>query len=37
MPLARIDLVVGKSADYRRTIGNVVYDAMVEQAKGAPQ
>ena len=29
MPLARIDLVEGKSADYRRTIGEVVYDAMV--------
>ncbi|HEY0180661.1 MAG TPA: tautomerase family protein [Dokdonella sp.] len=29
MPLARIDLVEGKPADYRRTIGEVVYDAMV--------
>jgi phenylpyruvate tautomerase PptA (4-oxalocrotonate tautomerase family) len=29
MPLARIDLVEGKSADYRRTIGEVVYDAMI--------
>jgi 4-oxalocrotonate tautomerase len=28
MPLARIDLIQGKSADYRRTIGEVVYDAM---------
>ncbi len=28
MPLARIDLVQGKSADYRRTIGEVIYDAM---------
>jgi hypothetical protein len=27
MPLARIDLVKGKSANYRRTIGDVVYDA----------
>jgi 4-oxalocrotonate tautomerase len=29
MPLARIDLAQGKSPDYRRTIGEVVYDAMV--------
>ena len=27
MPLARIDLAEGKTADYRRTIGEVVYDA----------
>lgn len=36
MPLARIDLAQGKSADYRKTIGEVVYDAMVEALK-APQ
>jgi phenylpyruvate tautomerase PptA (4-oxalocrotonate tautomerase family) len=36
MPLARIDLVQGKSADYRKTIGEVVYDAMVETLK-APE
>ncbi|MCJ2067736.1 tautomerase family protein [Methylobacterium sp. J-030] len=30
MPLARIDLAKGKSAEYRRTIGEVVYDAMLE-------
>ena len=30
MPLARIDLIEGYSAEYRRTIGSVVYDAMVE-------
>jgi 4-oxalocrotonate tautomerase len=30
MPLARIDLVQGKSAEYRRTIGNIVYEAMVD-------
>jgi Tautomerase enzyme len=30
MPLARIDLAEGKAADYRRTIGEVVYDAVVE-------
>ncbi len=30
MPLARIDLVQGKSAEYRRAIGEVVYDAMTE-------
>jgi phenylpyruvate tautomerase PptA (4-oxalocrotonate tautomerase family) len=29
MPLARIDLAQGKSADYRRTLGELVYDAMV--------
>src|SRR5262245_11538580 len=36
MPLARIDLAQGKSADYRKTIGEVVYDAMV-QALNAPK
>lgn len=29
MPLVRIDLAHGKSAEYRRTIGDVVYDAMI--------
>jgi len=29
MPFARIDIVRGKSADYRRVIGEVVYGAMV--------
>ncbi|MDE1148240.1 MAG: tautomerase family protein [Azospirillaceae bacterium] len=29
MPLARIDLAQGKSAEYRRTIGDVVYEAML--------
>jgi 4-oxalocrotonate tautomerase len=29
MPLARIDLVQGKSADYRKAIGEVIYDAML--------
>jgi 4-oxalocrotonate tautomerase len=33
MPLARIDLAKGKSADYRKTIGEVVYQAMVETLK----
>jgi phenylpyruvate tautomerase PptA (4-oxalocrotonate tautomerase family) len=33
MPLARIDLAEGKSADYRKTIGEVVYQAMVETLK----
>jgi len=28
MPLVRIDLAAGKPADYRRGIGDVVYDAM---------
>jgi 4-oxalocrotonate tautomerase len=30
MPLVRIDLPRGKSADYRRTLGDVVYEAMVK-------
>jgi phenylpyruvate tautomerase PptA (4-oxalocrotonate tautomerase family) len=29
MPLVRIDLVAGTSPDYRRTIGDVVYEAML--------
>jgi 4-oxalocrotonate tautomerase len=29
MPLARIDLVQGKSPDYRKAIGEVIYDAML--------
>jgi phenylpyruvate tautomerase PptA (4-oxalocrotonate tautomerase family) len=33
MPLARIELAQGKSVEYRRTIGEVVYDAMVETLK----
>jgi phenylpyruvate tautomerase PptA (4-oxalocrotonate tautomerase family) len=36
MPLARIDLIKGKSTEYRKTIGDVVYAAMVEILK-APQ
>src|SRR3984885_11009685 len=30
MPLARIDLAEGQSAEYRQAIGEVVYDAMIE-------
>ena len=30
MPLARIDLARGKSLEYRRTLGEVVYDAMIQ-------
>ncbi|HZJ55682.1 MAG TPA: tautomerase family protein [Myxococcaceae bacterium] len=30
MPLIRIDLPRGKSAEYRRTLGDVVYDAMIQ-------
>jgi 4-oxalocrotonate tautomerase len=30
MPLARIDLARGKSLEYRRTLGEVVYDAMMQ-------
>jgi 4-oxalocrotonate tautomerase len=33
MPLTRIDLVAGKSAEFRRTVGDVVYEAMVETLK----
>lgn len=29
MPLCRIDMVQGKSAKYRRTVGDVVYEVMV--------
>ncbi|MEA1675856.1 tautomerase family protein [Nitrospirillum sp. BR 11163] len=29
MPLARIDLVKGKSAEYRHAIGEVIYEAML--------
>jgi 4-oxalocrotonate tautomerase len=36
MPLARIDLTKGKPPSYRRTIGDVVYKAMVEILK-APE
>jgi len=30
MPLVRIDLPRGKNADYRKTIGEVVYEAMLQ-------
>ena len=30
MPLVRVDLVQGKSADYRKAIGEVIYDAMIK-------
>jgi phenylpyruvate tautomerase PptA (4-oxalocrotonate tautomerase family) len=30
MPLVRIDLLKGKSPEYRRTIGDVVYEAMLK-------
>ena len=36
MPFAHIDLVQGKSAEYRRTTADVVYDAMVAILK-APE
>ena len=36
MPLARIDLIKGKPAEYRRAIGDAVYKAMVEILK-APE
>jgi len=30
MPFVRIDLPRGKSPEYRRTVGDVVYDAMIQ-------
>jgi 4-oxalocrotonate tautomerase len=33
MPLARIDVPAGKSADYRSVIGDVVYNAMIGALK----
>src|ERR1700753_857438 len=36
MPFARIDLAEGPSDDYRQTIGNVVYDAMIDKL-GVPE
>jgi phenylpyruvate tautomerase PptA (4-oxalocrotonate tautomerase family) len=36
MPLARIDLIEGKSVEYRRTIADVVYDNMIE-CLGVPE
>jgi 4-oxalocrotonate tautomerase len=33
MPLARIDIVRGKTAAYKRTIADVVYEAMIEILK----
>jgi phenylpyruvate tautomerase PptA (4-oxalocrotonate tautomerase family) len=36
MPLVRIDLIEGKSVEYRSRIGEVVYEAMRE-AMGAPK
>ena len=33
MPLARIDLVQGRPAEFRRTVGDIVYEAMVEALK----
>jgi 4-oxalocrotonate tautomerase len=33
MPLVRIDVLQGKSAEYRKTISDVVHDAMVAELK----
>jgi phenylpyruvate tautomerase PptA (4-oxalocrotonate tautomerase family) len=30
MPLVRIDLIHGKSAEYRKTVGEIIYNAMVD-------
>jgi phenylpyruvate tautomerase PptA (4-oxalocrotonate tautomerase family) len=35
MPLARIDIPTGKTSEYRLTVGDVVYQAMIS-ALGAP-
>jgi 4-oxalocrotonate tautomerase len=36
MPLARIDLITGKSADYRRTVADIVYEGIIGPLK-APE
>jgi phenylpyruvate tautomerase PptA (4-oxalocrotonate tautomerase family) len=36
MPLVRIDLLVGKAAEYREQVGQIVYRAMMETL-GVPQ
>ena len=33
MPLARIDMIKGQSRTYRQTVGDVVYQAMVDLLK----
>ncbi len=33
MPLARIDVPRGRTADFRRTVGDVVYESMLETLK----
>ena len=37
MPLVRISLMEGKSADYRRKIGDAVHQAMVDTINCPPQ
>ena len=37
MPLVRISLIEGKSAEYRRKVGDVVHQAMVEAINCPPQ
>ena len=37
MPLVRISLMEGKSAEFRRKIGDVVHQAMVETINCPPQ
>ncbi len=36
MPIARVDLVEGKTAEYRRQVGEIIYRAMIE-ALGVPK
>ena len=33
MPLARIDMLQGKSSEHRKIVGDIVYTAMVDQLK----
>jgi phenylpyruvate tautomerase PptA (4-oxalocrotonate tautomerase family) len=33
MPLVRIDLIEGKPADFRRALGEVIYEAMLQSIK----
>lgn len=37
MPLVRISLIEGKSAEYRKKIGDLVHQAMVEEINCPPQ
>ncbi len=36
MPFARIDMIKGKSAEFRQGVGDVVYQAMIDVLKAPP-